>query len=75
MECAPPPFLLGWGCGGQLAPPTPNSPISPIQPPPSPPPLARLQIFVKTLTGKTITLDVESSDTIEVRVSVCAAIF
>ena len=24
-----------------------------------------LQIFVKTLTGKTITLDVESSDTIE----------
>ena len=26
-----------------------------------------MQIFVKTLTGKTITLDVESSDTIEVR--------
>jgi hypothetical protein len=26
-----------------------------------------LQIFVKTLTGKTITLDVEPSDTIEVR--------
>ena len=25
----------------------------------------RMQIFVKTLTGKTITLDVESSDTIE----------
>lgn len=25
------------------------------------------QIFVKTLTGKTITLDVEASDTIEVR--------
>ena len=24
-----------------------------------------IQIFVKTLTGKTITLDVESSDTIE----------
>jgi len=24
-----------------------------------------MQIFVKTLTGKTITLDVESSDTIE----------
>lgn len=26
----------------------------------------RMQIFVKTLTGKTITLEVESSDTIEV---------
>jgi hypothetical protein len=26
------------------------------------------QVFVKTLTGKTITLDVEPSDTIEVRV-------
>ncbi len=26
-----------------------------------------MQIFVKTLTGKTITLDVEASDTIEVR--------
>jgi hypothetical protein len=26
---------------------------------------ARMQIFVKTLTGKTITLEVESSDTIE----------
>jgi len=26
---------------------------------------AEMQIFVKTLTGKTITLDVESSDTIE----------
>jgi ubiquitin len=26
-----------------------------------------MQIFVKTLTGKTITLDVEPSDTIEVR--------
>lgn len=24
-----------------------------------------MQIFVKTLTGKTITLDVESSDTVE----------
>jgi ubiquitin len=29
-----------------------------------------MQIFVKTLTGKTITLDVEPSDTIEVR-AVC----
>jgi len=29
---------------------------------------AGVQIFVKTLTGKTITLDVEPSDTIEVRV-------
>ena len=27
---------------------------------------ARMQIFVKTLTGKTITLDVESGDTIDV---------
>lgn len=25
----------------------------------------KMQIFVKTLTGKTITLDVESSDTID----------
>ena len=31
-----------------------------------------MQIFVKTLTGKTITLDVEPSDTIEVRGSVSA---
>ncbi len=28
-------------------------------------PLREMQIFVKTLTGKTITLDVEPSDTIE----------
>ena len=28
-------------------------------------PLCRMQIFVKTLTGKTITLEVESSDTID----------
>ncbi len=28
--------------------------------------MSGMQIFVKTLTGKTITLDVESSDTIEV---------
>jgi hypothetical protein len=28
-------------------------------------PISIMQIFVKTLTGKTITLDVESSDTIE----------
>jgi ubiquitin len=27
--------------------------------------IKKMQIFVKTLTGKTITLDVESSDTIE----------
>ena len=31
----------------------------------------RMQIFVKTLTGKTITLDVEPSDTIEVRSMDC----
>lgn len=31
---------------------------------PSPPP-SIMQIFVKTLTGKTITLEVESSDTID----------
>jgi len=34
-------------------------------PPPCLCPPSRLQIFVKTLTGKTITLDVEPSDTIE----------
>ena len=28
-------------------------------------PTAEMQIFVKTLTGKTITLEVESSDTID----------
>jgi hypothetical protein len=28
-------------------------------------PPAKMQIFVKTLTGKTITLEVESSDTID----------
>ncbi|PPR87613.1 hypothetical protein GOBAR_AA33082 [Gossypium barbadense] len=28
-------------------------------------PIAKMQIFVKTLTGKTITLEVESSDTID----------
>ena len=28
-------------------------------------PKAKMQIFVKTLTGKTITLEVESSDTID----------
>lgn len=40
-----------------------------VRAPPAPlPRLARsMQIFVKTLTGKTITLEVESSDTIEVR--------
>jgi hypothetical protein len=27
--------------------------------------IAKMQIFVKTLTGKTITLEVESSDTID----------
>ena len=36
---------------------------------PQPPPIAvqgsKMQIFVKTLTGKTITLEVDSSDTIE----------
>ena len=31
----------------------------------APPSLATMQIFVKTLTGKTITLEVESSDTID----------
>jgi ubiquitin len=43
----------------------------PLSHAPFPPPFpllqgqAAMQIFVKTLTGKTITLDVESSDTIE----------
>jgi hypothetical protein len=31
-----------------------------------------MQIFVKTLTGKTITLDVEPSNTIEVRPDSCS---
>ena len=34
----------------------------PLAPPPH---AAAMQIFVKTLTGKTITLDVEASDTID----------
>jgi ubiquitin len=33
--------------------------------PAAPPPAFEMQIFVKTLTGKTITLEVESSDNIE----------
>ncbi|NWZ28496.1 UBIQP protein, partial [Asarcornis scutulata] len=37
----------------------------PPPPPPDPPPGAKMQIFVKTLTGKTITLEVEPNDTIE----------
>ena len=44
-------------------------PFFPYQPfPPNLPPLPtdrKMQIFVKTLTGKTITLEVESSDTID----------
>ena len=34
-------------------------------PPPTPPQLTTKKVFVKTLTGKTITLDVEPSDSIE----------
>jgi ubiquitin len=37
-----------------------------------------MQIFVKTLTGKTITLEVEASDTIEnvkAKIQVCAKYF
>lgn len=30
-----------------------------------PPPSIKMQIFIKTLTGKTITVEVEASDTIE----------
>jgi ubiquitin C len=37
-------------------PPLPSQPLSPQ---------SSMQIFVKTLTGKTITLEVESSDTID----------
>merc|ERR1712166_1641737 len=46
----------------------------PIHPPPTrigihpstfPPPTLTMQIFVKTLTGKTITLEVEAADNIE----------
>ena len=54
--------------------PTSVSFLRPHRPGPTPPPspfrrvptsFAIMQIFVKTLTGKTITLEVESSDTIE----------
>ena len=37
-------------------------------------PSQAMQIFVKTLTGKTITLDVEPSDTIEVRVRIAVSL-
>lgn len=40
----------------------------PSNPPHTPQPtttMSGMQIFVKTLTGKTITLDVDSSDTVE----------
>ena len=45
----------------------PNQPNSPK--PRASSPCTTMQIFVKTLTGKTITLDVEPSDTIEVCVA------
>ena len=48
-------------CAVLRAPPPLSCPTLPHGPPAPPPP----QIFVKTLTGKTITLDVEPSDTIE----------
>jgi len=49
------------------APPSPYKTHAPQSSPYHPPPhrLNIMQIFVKTLTGKTITLEVESSDTID----------
>ena len=41
-----------------------NPPLNSRRIPAAPPP-PKMQIFVKTLTGKTITLEVESSDTID----------
>ena len=43
----------------------PTSPRSPATLPEQTQNIAKMQIFVKTLTGKTITLEVESSDTID----------
>ena len=43
----------------------PTDPISPYFPLSHALPLPRSTVFVKTLTGKTITLDVEPSDTID----------
>ena len=39
--------------------------VRPVWPSPKPANFGKMQIFVKTLTGKTITLEVEGSDTIE----------
>ncbi|CBI37011.3 unnamed protein product, partial [Vitis vinifera] len=49
-----------WASGQSQLHPNPRNP----NPYPSSPD-AKMQIFVKTLTGKTITLEVESSDTID----------
>ncbi|EFN56802.1 hypothetical protein CHLNCDRAFT_51574 [Chlorella variabilis] len=63
------PFLVAWQAPQPaLAAKTHQSPFPPPCPqsgPPSTANVASMQIFVKTLTGKTITLEVESSDTIE----------
>jgi len=58
-------FLLDENFGGTQTAPTTNHPPTPPSPVPSPLASPAMQIFVKTLTGKTITLDVEPSDNIE----------
>merc|ERR1711935_599452 len=45
--------------------PTTSPTTSPLVLPSSSTPIPNMQIFVKTLTGKTITLEVEPSDSIE----------
>lgn len=61
------PCLRGFGWGGER----PPAPSLRARPGLTRPPLsvdvngAKMQIFVKTLTGKTITLEVEPNDTIE----------
>ena len=47
------------------APPAPTAPLHTTPPPCSQTSSANMQIFVKTLTGKTVTLEVEPSDSIE----------
>ncbi|EQK98005.1 ubiquitin [Ophiocordyceps sinensis CO18] len=62
-DCA---FDLGLAHHPSTAPPTNWSSLSNLKPPPPSVSVTKIsQDFVKTLTGKTITLEVESSDTID----------